>query len=67
MSGAGKGDDYRPVDMNRWSTNYDRIFGKRTTQTINTDTAALEPIYMERKVRELQSIERGPHDHAGTD
>jgi hypothetical protein len=28
--GAGKGDTYRPVDYQKWSDNWDRIFGKKT-------------------------------------
>lgn len=26
---AGKGDTYRPVDMKKWSDNFDKIFGKK--------------------------------------
>lgn len=26
---AGKGDTYRKVDPQKWSENYDRIFGKK--------------------------------------
>lgn len=32
MSGqhsAGKGDRYRPVDMNKYRENYEKIFGKK--------------------------------------
>ena len=32
MSGqhnAGKGDKYRPVDMNKYRENYEKIFGKK--------------------------------------
>jgi len=28
--GAGKGDTYRPVDYQKWSDNWDKIFGKKT-------------------------------------
>jgi len=27
--GAGKGDSYRPVDYQKWSANWDAIFGKK--------------------------------------
>lgn len=27
--GAGKGDTYRPVDYQKWSENWDAIFGKK--------------------------------------
>ena len=30
MHGAGKGDTYRPVDYQKWSDNWDKIFGKKT-------------------------------------
>lgn len=30
MHGAGKGDTYRPVDYQKWSDNWDNIFGKKT-------------------------------------
>lgn len=26
---AGKGDKYRPVDMNKYRENYEKIFGKK--------------------------------------
>jgi hypothetical protein len=29
MAGAGKGDDYRPVNQRKWDENYERIFGKK--------------------------------------
>lgn len=29
-NGAGKGDRYRPVDQEKWSANWDAIFGKKT-------------------------------------
>lgn len=29
MSGVGKGDDYRPLDMKKWSENYDRAFNNK--------------------------------------
>jgi len=35
MSGqhsAGKGDKYRPVDMNKYRENYEKIFGKKKTK-----------------------------------
>lgn len=28
MSDGGKGDSYRKVDLEKWSKNYDNIFGK---------------------------------------
>jgi len=28
--GAGKGDQYRPVDYQKWSENWDAIFGKKS-------------------------------------
>ena len=28
-NGAGKGDSYRPVDYQKWSANWDAIFGKK--------------------------------------
>jgi hypothetical protein len=28
-SGAGKGDAYRPVDYQKWSSNWDAIFPKK--------------------------------------
>jgi len=28
MSDGGKGDSYRKVDLEKWSRNYDNIFGK---------------------------------------
>jgi hypothetical protein len=31
-NGAGKGDTYRPVDYQKWSTNWDAIFGKKKTE-----------------------------------
>lgn len=30
IHGAGKGDSYRPVDYQKWSDNWDKIFGKKT-------------------------------------
>jgi hypothetical protein len=30
--GAGKGDLWRPHDQDKWSKNYDRIFGKKDKQ-----------------------------------
>jgi len=30
IHGAGKGDTYRPVDYQKWSDNWDAIFGKKT-------------------------------------
>ena len=30
MHGAGKGDTYRPVDYQKWSDNWDKIFGNKT-------------------------------------
>ena len=30
IHGAGKGDTYRPVDYQKWSDNWDKIFGKKT-------------------------------------
>ena len=29
MHSAGKGDKYRPVDMNKYRENYEKIFGKK--------------------------------------
>jgi hypothetical protein len=29
-NGAGKGDRYRPVDQEKWDSNWDAIFGKKT-------------------------------------
>jgi hypothetical protein len=29
---AGKGDKYRPVDMNKYRENYEKIFGKKKTK-----------------------------------
>jgi hypothetical protein len=34
MSGAGKGDDYRPVNKKVWDDNYERAFGIKTTEPI---------------------------------
>jgi hypothetical protein len=31
-NGAGKGDTYRPVDYQKWSTNWVAIFGKKKTE-----------------------------------
>lgn len=31
-NGAGKGDSYRPVDYQKWSANWDSIFGKKTNK-----------------------------------
>jgi hypothetical protein len=28
---AGKGDKYRPLDMNKYRENYEKIFGKKKT------------------------------------
>ena len=30
-NGAGKGDQYRPVDQEKWSANWEAIFGKKKT------------------------------------
>ena len=30
---AGKGDKYRPVDMNKYRENYEKIFGKKKGKT----------------------------------
>ena len=30
---GGKGDTYRPVNWERWSENYDKIYGKRKIKT----------------------------------
>jgi len=30
IHGAGKGDTYRPVDYQKWSDNWDKIFGNKT-------------------------------------
>jgi hypothetical protein len=32
---AGKGDKYRPVDLNKYRENYEKIFGKKKTQKKN--------------------------------
>ena len=32
---AGKGDKYRPVDMNKYRENYEKIFGKKKTKKTN--------------------------------
>ncbi len=56
MNGAGKGDDYRPVVKSKWDESYERIFGyPKTTVSSMTDapTSGIEPIYMEKKLREL--------------
>tara|TARA_Y100000004_G_C8736421_1_gene336430 strand:- start:347 stop:484 length:138 start_codon:yes stop_codon:yes gene_type:complete len=33
---AGKGDKYRPVDMNKYRENYAKIFGKKKKKPIST-------------------------------
>ena len=35
-NGAGKGDTYRPVDYQKWSANWDAIFGKKTNKKKTT-------------------------------
>jgi hypothetical protein len=50
MSGAGKGDTYRKVDVKKFNTTYESIFGKKEeldfqkghTYTKNTKSANLE-------------------------
>ncbi|MHC4121945.1 MAG: hypothetical protein ACYSSI_00095 [Planctomycetota bacterium] len=31
--GAGKGDRYRPVDRKKYEKNYDKIFGKKKSES----------------------------------
>ena len=35
IHGAGKGDTYRHVDYQKWSDNYDAIFGKKKASVKN--------------------------------
>ena len=34
---AGKGDTYRPVNRQKWSDNYEKIFGKRDEMDFQKD------------------------------
>ena len=37
MHGAGKGDTYRPVDYQKWSDNWDKIFGKKPRKKVDNE------------------------------
>jgi len=37
IHGAGKGDSYRPVDYQKWSDNWDKIFGTKARKKGNNE------------------------------
>jgi hypothetical protein len=41
---AGKGDDPRPVNGERYRTNYERIFGKRESAKGKDDKPSIPPL-----------------------